>query len=529
MLRLTVAPLRESVLIVAQTRDRNGHAADGSDAADASVYGGAPQRGFAAHPSGTQASKYPLADIDRHGGFGAILIENDIVSDSGLPAFYEYVAELSDPDRPALVPFPVVDPEDSSSTLWCYVGNEFAFRSMYVRLAGAAEFDDGPTLAVEYWNGSEWTAITIVEGDRLDVLRGLSDQLSWERLSDWFPCTISHQQAVSEGSRLVVGREIFWVRMRLQDLDLDPVLPELAGLWEGDERAEDLDAWWPNVIRPEKLVAAKIPMNRDANAHLASSPVVTRKPPSLLLTGRADLGRGDYFLSVPTYGGDVSVISKDPSSVHKYAAGVGKNGAAVTIPAPAEPLLLKPGRYRVRVYGEIPNLDASVFASASGHQQQVPDPALGTPGDPEGQFDPSWAPALSAAVACFDVRLNGAFAQVDIQRTLAGADAYTMWLEQDKVRVPLVNQGDAKDYARLVVQDAATGAVIIDTMDAAKCVSDGPIAPMPGVSGVDMHAFRYVESDDDRKLQDRAQLHLTVTIVRGEEAFVGRSTVAFYA
>lgn len=523
MLRLTVAPQRDSVLVAAQLRDRSGNAADGSEVSDTSTYGAAPQLGYAAQPSGPT---YPLLDIDRDGSFDSILKENDVETDPALPAFYEVTQDLS--TGLGGIAFPPLDPDDASQTLWLYVGKEFAFESVYFQIAIAGSWT-AATLSVQYWTGIEWANVPDqVNGSRLDDLAGLNDQISWSRPDDWFPCTVEHSQLGAEGSRAVVGRHLFWVRIRLHTIVDFVSLPALSGLWEGEPTAEADSSHWINVIHPHKLVLARSQMVRDANAHLSSMVVVSRKQPATL-AGIVNLGCGDYYLTIPTYAGDVSQIEKDPDTTNYRLSGTNKNGAACTLPIPAEGMLTRPGRYRARVYAEIPNRDASVFAAATGHQPFVPDPDLIDPQNPESQFDPTWNPVLTAAVANFDVRAQNTMAMVEVQRSGAGADMYTIWLEEDRRVVPLVNQGSAKDYARLIVVDASTGSVIVDTMNPTKCASAGPLTPMAGVSGFDTHAFRYTDSDAGRKLADRSQYYLFVQIVRNGEHIWSRLVVDFFA
>lgn len=527
MLRLTVAPQRDSVLVVAQTRDRNGSAANGSDASDTSVYGSNPSRGYAAHPAG--APVYPLLDVDRDGSFDAVLKENDIETTPSLTPFYEVTQELSNPSNATPIAFPDIDPDDATQTLWMYFGKEFTFRSIYLKLASAASYTSA-TITIQYWDGTAWVAVNgTVEGSRLDSLMGLSDQISWDLPDDWFPGTIEHSQASAEGSRRVVGRHLFWVRLRV-DTIIDYVsLGTLSGAWEGEPEAEDDVTHWVNVVSPHKMVIAKASMVRDANSHLSSMQVTSRKQPATLSTGRFDFGRGDYYLSIPVYGGDVSSLAKGGETLYR-CTGADKNGTSVTLPIPASGMITKSGRYRARVYAEVPNLDASAFAASTGHQPFVPDPDLYDPQDPESQFDPTWNPVLTAMVTSFDVRAKNAVALIEVQRSVSGVDMYTIWVEEDHVVVPLVNQGSTKDYARLVVVDASTGAVIIDTMDAAKRDGTaGPLSPMDGVSGFDTHAFRYTESDPGRNLQDRSQYYLFAQVVRNGEFVWSRVVVDFFA
>lgn len=527
MLRVTIYPARESVLIVAQTRDRNGHVADASVATD-SRYGVSPQQGLAAQSAGP-GKRWPQIDVDRSGLFDAVLIENDIETHPGDAAFIEATAELSDPDAARAVNWPVSDPDDDTKTLWMYVGCEFVFRSIFFRLSSPGAWT-GAVLDAEYWDGTDWTTMpTLVQGSRLDSLAGLDDQISWERPGNWFPTLIDHQQATVEGSRKVVSRELFWVRLRLSSLDTLVDLPQLAGLWEGDEGAETDHSRWPLVTPPQKLVIARCPMTKDHNPHLSSCPVASRKAPATLGGGMADLGQGDYLLRIPTYYGE-DALAKDDDVGTFLVSGQDKNGTAVTVPVSAEGVLRRPGRYRARVYGEVPNRDANVFLADTGHLPVPPDPDLIDPNNPESQFDPSWQPVMTGAVACFDVRLRDAFAHVEVQRNLSTRDVYSMWLKCGERRVPLVNQGANLDYARLVVTDTYTGAVLIDTMDGGKSNVGDALTPLPAPAGnPDSHLFRYTEDASPRKLVDRGQYILTVTIVRGGEAVVSETSVSFFS
>ena len=527
MLRLTIANQRESVLLVAQTRDRNGHAADGSDVTDSTKYGTNPALGYAAQPV-SSIGQYPFYDLKRDGSFDAIVMENDVLGNPSLPGFYEYTQELSGAAAGIEVEMPALDPNDATRTLWMYVGREFHFHSIYFGLATPGVFTSA-TLEVEYWNGNVWGAVpSRVDGDRLDSMLGLSDQVSWAHPGDWFPKRIENQLVTTEGLRLVLRRPCFWVRVRLSSLVGFSSLPVLSGCWEGDADAEATPSLWVNVEHPEKLVILRGKMRRDPNDHLPLSLVASRKQPAEISSGTFDFGKGDYYVQIPLHNNNADVLDKDPALAEYRCAGVNKNGTAVTLPIASTGFISRPGRYRVRVYGEIPNLDASVFAGESGHQEFVPDPALANPADPESQFDPTWNPILTALSASFDVCHRNAAARVEIQRLPSGVDAYSIWVEADGQRLLLSNQA-TPDYARLRVQDAATGAVIIDTMQAGLCTSDGPLQAQGGVSGVDMDTFRYTESDSSRKLQDRGQYHLTVWVVRGEEAFVSRVEVNFFA
>ena len=526
MLRLAVVPQRESVLVTVQTRDRNGHCADASDVTDATRYGVNPALGYAAQPANS-IGQYPYYDLYRDGEFDAILIENDILGNPTQPGFYNYSQLLgSDDGEVELAP---LDPNDGTRTLWMYLGREFMFDSVYFSLATPGVFTSA-VLEIQYWNGSAWTAVTgRVDGDRLDTMLGLSDQVSWARSGDWFPKRIENQLVSTEGQRRVIHRSIFWVRVRLSSLVGFTSLPVLSGCWEGFAAAETTPALWTNVIKPGKATILRGTMIRAHNQHLADSLVASRKQPAEISAGTFNFGKGDYVVQIPTYYAHADCVSSDPASLEYRCTGVNKNGTSVTIPIGSTGIIDRPGRYRLRVYGEIPNLDASVFAGESGHQAFVPDPTLVNPADPESQFDPTWSPVLTAMSTSFDVRLKNTSARVEIQRLASGVDSYSIWVEEDGLRVVLENQGVA-DYARLRVQDAATGAVIIDTAQAGLREGvAGPLVAQAGVLGVDIDAFRYTESSALRKLQDRGQYHITVWVVRGEEAFVSRVEVNFFA
>jgi len=201
----------------------------------------------------------------------------------------------------------------------------------------------------------------------------------------------------------------------------------------------------------------------------------------------------------------------------------------VTFPIPSRGVVLKPGKYRVRVMAEIPNVDTMILAQETGH---VPLPPITDPENPEdleAAFDPTWLPVMAAAVEHFDVRMRNAFARVEIQRNGSGQDSYSIWLERDGEHTTLQNQTTyGRDYARLIVQDATTGAIVIDTMTS-NATAAGPLYPLAGSGGNDVHAFRYVETNAGRKLADRGQYVLTAMIVRGSEAFVTTTEVAFFA
>ena len=526
MLRVAIHPSRESVLVIAQTRDRNGHVADASDATDAR-YGTSPQYGFAAQPAQT-GIRWPQVDVDRNGLFDAILVENDVQTSPSLAGFYEVSAELSDFDAARSVSWPARDPNDTTKSLWFYCGSEFAFRSVYLSFAAAGSYVSG-AFQVQYWDGTAWADVAFVEGSRLDAGRGLDDQVSWDRLARWFPCVVQNQLVVTEGSRLVVARELFWVRIRLKTLAGVFSLPILSKCWEGDELAEADPTRWSLVKRPEKLVVARCPMVRDANTHLSSVPVASRKAPATRSTGRVNLGKGDYYVRIPTYDAQ-DALGKDPASATSLVAGQTKTGVGVTVPVTAEAVVLRPGRYRARVYGEVPNVDANVFLAETGHTLVPGDPSLFDPNDSDSAFDPTWAPVMAGASAHFDVRLAGAMAHVEMQRSGNTRDVYTLWLSCENRRVPLTNQGSARDYARLVVTDTSTGSVLIDTADAAKSVTGGPLLPLATPSGnPDPHLFRYIEDATARKLTDRGQYALTVTIVKNGEAVVSESSLSFFA
>lgn len=526
MLRVAIHPNRESIVLVAQTRDRNGHAADASDVTDPK-YGGNPQMGYSAHAGGTEGGVYPQVDIDRIGLLDAVLFENDTDADNSLPAFYDYTQELSRPASAVQVPWPARNSNDTTETLWAYFGSEFAFRSVYLQIGVSGAYVSA-TLEVEYWNGYGWAAVpSRTDGSLLDTLLGSSDQISWPRIPDWFPCSIEHQFWTVEGSRKVVARPLFWVRMRLVSISGFTVLPTLTGAWEGDADAETEAARWPLVINPDKAVVARCAMMKDANAHLTAVPVVSRKAPATI-AGFVDFSRGDYVLRVPTYYAE-SPIGKNDALTTQLMTGSDKNGTAVTVPVPAEAVVLHPGRYRARVYAEIPNLDANVLLSLSGHPIVPPDPTLVDPNNPEAMFDPTWEPAMTAATAHFDVRLVNAKALVEVQRNANTRDVYAIWLEADGARIPLVNQGSDVDYARLQVTDISTGAVLLDTMDLTKSNVGDILTPLAAPGGnPDPHVFRYIEDDADRKLQDRGIYMLTVTIVRGGQAISTDTFVSFF-
>ena len=94
MLRLTVSPLRESVLVIAQTRDRSGHAANPSDVTAAATYGVTPALGRAAHPVDS-IGQYPYFDLDRDGTFDSVLVENNILGNPHYCAIVHQIRQRS--------------------------------------------------------------------------------------------------------------------------------------------------------------------------------------------------------------------------------------------------------------------------------------------------------------------------------------------------------------------------------------------------------------------------------------------------
>lgn len=529
MLRLTVHQQQERVLLSVQTRDRNGHAVDASDPADATLWGGSPLLGFAGNPAG---HRFPLVDVERMGGFDAILRENDVDTNPSLAAFYDYTMELANPDLDVTVTPFVLDPDNGSRTLWLYVGSEFVFSSAFFRVRTAGSFASA-TLDMEYWNGQEWGEFeSRDDGPVIGALDGQPDQVTWAPPTDWFPRRILHQQGGAEGSRIPYPRNLFWVRFRLSGISSLVNLPTISGLWEGDQAAIADLRLWANAKNPKKVVLALASMVAHANEHLTQVPVVSRKVPATIGSGMADLGVGDYSLSIPT---DVSRVSlPDPALRVFRTMAFDRNGTWGVFPVPSSGVLLRPGRYRARVMAEIPNADFRLLAAQTGHVVPPPGPSPelgsegGSPSDPESLFDPSWQPVITAAVADFDVRSRNATARVDVQRLLSGVDAYCAWLEVDGRVVPLQNQSTAtKDYARIVVIDASSGAVIIDTANSLSSSNGAPLFPQAGVAGSDADVFRYVESASGRLMQNGGQYHVTATIVRGGESFLSRMVINF--
>jgi len=533
MLRVSVHPLDESVLVVAQTRDRNGHIADAVDSEDAARYGTNPALGFSSHASG-EGLKYPLVDIDRQSAFDAILSEQDIDGTPSLPGFYRYTMELGDPDNGiTAAPF-VQDPNTATQSLWCYLGSEFSFRSAFFQVAVAGDWTSA-SITVQYWNGSAWTSVTgLTEGSLLDSLAGASDQLSWDAPRDWFPCTVENQLNTTEGQRRKVDKARLWVRVRIDTLVGFSSFPSISGIWEGWPEAEGDTALWQNVIRPTKVVLALASMQKDSNPHLTELPVVTRKQPAGVGTGLVDFGRGDYWIEIPSFGGDAEATA-DPSLADYRTTAADKGGSVVSFPVPSAGAMLRKGRYRARVIAEIPNVDFGQIAPETGHQ--IPSGSFGTPefgedpadpDDPEGLFDPTWRPVLAASVAHFDVRDRSTYARVDVQRRGDGQDVYTLWLERDGRLVSLSNQGGTNPYARLLVIDQSTDGVLINTMDASAAVVAGALTPVAGVSGVDSHQFVYVETASARKLQANGQYLLVAQVVIGGEAIETRIVINFF-
>ena len=525
MLRLTIHPLDESVLVVAQTRDRFGNLANASDSGDAGLFGQAPGIGYSAHAQGVQ---YPILDLDRMGCFDSVIRENDIQTVPSATPFYEYTQELADPDNGGLpTPF-VVDPNDATRTLYLYLGSEFRFLSAFIDISTAGVFTSG-ALAVEYHNGNGWVAVpSKVEGSLLAQFSGQSDQVSWAAPTDWFPSMIEHSLSGAEGSRVVYQKRLFWIRVRIANIIGFSSLPILKGCWEGDPRSETDDDYWPLVTRPEKPVLSMHQMAKDPNTHLVNLPVLTRKAPAQAGSGLIDFGMGDYWSFIPTYGGS-PVVSTDPALLDERTTDLDKQGTTVTLKVPSRGVVLAPGKYRARVMAEVPNGDSDVIAQQTGHPPLPPNPDPPDPEDPEALFDPTWLPVLAAAVEHFDVRARNTAVRVEIQRNASVEDSYSIWLERDGKHVPLQNQTDYPvDYARLIVQDAVTGAIVIDTMTSS-AITTGPLAPLAGAGGNDVHAFRYLETLPARKLADRGQYLLTAIVVREGEAFTTTTSVAFFA
>ena len=533
MLRLTIHPQQERVLLSVQTRDRSGHVVQATDPSDSTLWGGSPQLGYASQAA-SELGRFPLVDIDRMGAFDAILSENDIIDDPGLSPFYDYTMPLSNQDKVVSIVPLVQDSDDLTRSLALYVGSEFSFDSVYFRLGAAATVTAGD-FDVEYWNGVEWLPVpTRVDGPLLDLLDNQSDQATWDMPTDWFPSRIQHSQTSVEGSRAVHSRLLFWVRIRFTSLGGSYSPPALTGLWQGEKAAVEDITLWENAKNPNKKVLVLADMMANPNTHLSQVPVVSRKAPATLDEGVVNFGVGDYTLVIPT---DVpGVVTADPDltagSIKTQV--FDRNGTRVDFPVPSTGVVLKPGRYRARVIAEIPNVDFRLLAEETGHTVPPPGPSPefggegGSPSDPEALFDPSWQPMLTAAVADFDVRARGAQAIVDVQRTLSGVDIYSIWLEIDGKLVPLRNQTlYGVDYARLVVADAISGAVIIDTMDAGASSQGSELNPLPGVSAVDQDFFRYTEANSLRLMQNGGQYHVTATVVRNGEAFVKRVVIDF--
>jgi hypothetical protein len=525
MLRLTIHPLDESVLVVAQTRDRFGNLANASHSGNASLWGQNPQIGYSAHPVGVQ---YPILDLDRMGCFDSVIRENDIQTVPSATPFYEYTQELADPDNGGLpTPF-VVDPNDATRTLYLYMGSEFRFLSAYLELSTAGVWTSA-ALSVEYHNGNGWVAVpTKVEGSLLAQLAGQSDQVSWAAPTDWFPSMPEHSLSGAEGSRDVYQKRLFWVRVRLTTFVGFSSMPILKGAWEGDPRSEADDDYWPLVTRPEKPVLTMHQMAKDPNTHLANLPVLSQRAPAAFGSGLLDFGMGDYWSFIPTYGGS-PVVGTDPALLDERTADLDKQGTTVTLKVPSRGVVLSPGKYRARVMAEVPNGDSSVLSQQTGHVAPPPNPDPPDPEDPEALFDPTWLPVLAAAVEHFDVRSRNTHARVELQRNASVEDSYVIWLERDGEHVPLQNQTDYPlDYARLIVQDAVTGAIVIDTMTTSATAA-GPLYPLAGAGGHDVHEFRYLENVPARKMADRGQYLVTAIVVREGEAFTSTTSVAFFA
>jgi hypothetical protein len=531
MLRLTIHPQQERVLLSVQTRDRNGHVVAATNPADSEAWGGSPELGYASQDS--DLGRFPLVDIDRLGAFDSILIENDILDNPALAPFYDYTMQLSNQDQPgAVTPF-VQESDDLTKSMAMYLGSEFAFDSIYFRLSAAAAIASA-TMDVEYWNGVAWTAVpNRVDGPSLGLLDDQSDEVVWDMPTDWFPARIQHTQTTIEGSRAVHPRLLFWVRVRFTSIVGGYSQPGITGVWQGEKEALDDLSLWVNAANPNKKVLVLADMQANPNTHLSQVPVVSRKAPATLAEGVVDFGVGDYTLVIPT---DVpGVVTADPATLASPKTQVfDRNGTRVDFPIPSSGIVLRPGRYRARVIAEIPNVDFRLLAEQTGHTVPPPGPSPefggsgGSPSDPEALFDPSWQPMITAAVADFDVRTRNAQAMVDVQRTLTGVDVYALWLEIEGKLVPLRNQPTYEmDYARLIVADAVSGAVLIDTMNPALSNLGAELNPLPGVGGVDQDFFRYTETNSGRLMQNGGQYHVSAVIVRNGESFIKRVVFNF--
>jgi hypothetical protein len=530
MLRLTIHPLDESVVLVAQTRDRAGHVVDALDVSDSATYGTDETLGFASQASGL---KFPLVDIDQIGTFDDVMRENDIDASPGLPGFYSYAMELADSSNGLTVTPWVQNSTDLSETLFLYLGSEFVFDSIFFDIAVAGAWA-AATLEVEYWNGTAWTAVAgLAQGSLLDSLGGASDQAVWTLPTDWFPTTIDNQQVTAEGSRRRITKNRFWVRVKLSGLTTLVSLPTLTGLWKGWKAAESDTGLWQNVIRPSKAVLALGSMRKDSSPHLSEVAVVTRKQPAQRETGLVDFGVGDYSLEIPTYGGDPEATA-DPALVDYRTSALNKAGGSVDFPVPSSGVILPKGRYRARVIAEIPNVDFSQIATETGHE--VPAGTFGTPefsaanpdpDDPEALFDPTWKPMLSAAVAHFDIRDRDAKAVLGHIRTTGGNDLYTVHVERDGRLVPLDNQGGTEPYVRIQVIENDAGAVLIDTMDGSKSGTGAAINPQPAVSAVESTQFRYLETTGGRLLVAGTQYLVRVQVVLGGESIESRTIINY--
>lgn len=528
MLRLTVHTMQERVLLSVQTRDRNGHVVDATDPFDVDTWGATPSLGY----SGTEGANlpFPVVDIERMGAFDSILRENDIVSHPLLPAFYDYTMVMSKDGFPWVQAF-IVDPADATKSLAMYFGSEFSFDSIFFKLGAAAAFTSA-TLNIEYWDGIQWTAVTgRSDGPLLGSLNGQSDQATWDMPTNWFPCRIQHIKSGAEGSRQVHPRSMFWIRVRYTSIVGSYTSPRLYGAWQGEPAAIDDTSLWQNVQRPNKLVLVRSPMMKNQNVHLSEVQVVSRKAPADRETGLMNFGVGDYTLAIPT---DVSgTLATDPAMVEYLTQVPDRDEALTTFPVPTSGIVLRPGRYRARAIAEIPNVDFRVLAEQTGHTVPAPGPSpeFGgediDPSDPESLFDPSWQPMLTAVSEDFDVRSQGVV-HIDMQRTLSGSDSYVFWLEIDGKVVPLRNQSNhERDYGRLVIIDASSGARVIDTMSGSLSLTGLVLHPQIGVSGIDQDSFRYVETNVGRLMQNGGQYLATAMIVRGGEAFISRVVFNF--
>lgn len=105
-----------------------------------------------------------------------------------------------------------------------YLGEDYPFAGLLIDMGTAGtDLGGGPTVAIEYWNGTAWTAFSELIDDSAGLTAGTSNYVvSWKMPTDWAKTDVGDAQASFSDK--------YWARIRVTtaQYDVEPVIASVS-------------------------------------------------------------------------------------------------------------------------------------------------------------------------------------------------------------------------------------------------------------------------------------------------------------